>query len=333
MWTSTKLQNKIGIKGVGARYVRDEFKKNHLPKWADKYPKSIIDTASEDFGKSLKSTKGKTPEYRSKYKTKRSFRLYRKDQYSIRIKGKRWDFCGFSIKMSEELRFDGVIKTLTLEITNDDEYYICVAVDLFEEPEKVEVSTETVGLDWGLKTYFTASDGTEYTLPDFSEEENKVRRAQAARDRKKDKKSKSYKKADAYYKRLLKNLRNKKEDAWKKMVHEIASTHSHIGIETLSFSEMVKNASKMREPKSFRRKLLSYPNYLIRETLKTKAFEIIEIGKFEATSQVCSCCGQIHKEMKNLSNRTLVCDCGLSMDRDLNAAINIRKLAFLNNKN
>ena len=50
----------------------------------------------------------------------------------------------------------------------------------------------------------------------------------------------------------------------------------------------------------------------------------VKVDKWFPSSQVCSCCGQIHKKMKDLSIRTMRCDCGLVISRDQNSAINIK---------
>ena len=50
---------------------------------------------------------------------------------------------------------------------------------------------------------------------------------------------------------------------------------------------------------------------------------LIKADKWYPSSQICHCCGTIHREMKDLTNRTMKCDCGNTMSRDQNAAINI----------
>lgn len=57
--------------------------------------------------------------------------------------------------------------------------------------------------------------------------------------------------------------------------------------------------------------------------------KVIQIGRFEPSSQICSCCG--HRQKLKLDERTYVCpECGMTMDRDVNAAINIRNFALRN---
>ena len=50
---------------------------------------------------------------------------------------------------------------------------------------------------------------------------------------------------------------------------------------------------------------------------------LVKVDKWFPSSQICHCCGSLHPEMKNLSIRTMKCDCGMTMGRDRNAAISI----------
>ena len=50
---------------------------------------------------------------------------------------------------------------------------------------------------------------------------------------------------------------------------------------------------------------------------------LVKVDKWHPSSQICHCCGMRHPEMKDLSLRKMKCDCGLTMNRDQNAAINI----------
>jgi len=69
------------------------------------------------------------------------------------------------------------------------------------------------------------------------------------------------------------------------------------------------------------------------EMLKYKAEwrgkNILQIGRFEPSSKMCSACGRINKDLK-LKDREWTCSCGIVVDRDLNAAINIKSFALKN---
>lgn len=51
----------------------------------------------------------------------------------------------------------------------------------------------------------------------------------------------------------------------------------------------------------------------------------VKVGKWYPSSQICYACGKQHKGMKNLSVRQFICNCGYSNDRDINAALNIKR--------
>jgi len=58
--------------------------------------------------------------------------------------------------------------------------------------------------------------------------------------------------------------------------------------------------------------------------LKERGKKLVKVDKWYPSSQICSCCGKAHPEMKNLTKRVMRCDCSLKLDRDHNAAINIK---------
>ena len=59
--------------------------------------------------------------------------------------------------------------------------------------------------------------------------------------------------------------------------------------------------------------------------LKDKGGRLVKVDKFYPSSQLCYHCGTIHSKMKDLSIRTITCDCGYSADRDYNSAKNIKR--------
>ena len=63
---------------------------------------------------------------------------------------------------------------------------------------------------------------------------------------------------------------------------------------------------------------------MLKYKLEFEGKQLVKVDKFFPSSQLCSCCGQVNPATKDLSYRTYICDCGNSMDRDLNAAINIK---------
>lgn len=177
-----------------------------------------------------------------------------------------------------------------------------------------------VGVDLGVKTLATLSDGTVIENPRYlRKSERRLKRAQQALIRKV-KGSRRRAKARAKVARLHARVANQRQDAIHKATTWLASTFSEICIEDLNTAGMVKNhhLAKAVSDAAFGefRRQLEY------KTAKTDA-KLHVIDRWYPSSKTCSRCGRVKAKL-SLAERVYRCDgCGLVMDRDLNAAINI----------
>lgn len=219
-----------------------------------------------------------------------------------------------------------------------DRYYVSV---LTEEDMKAnnKASSEDIGIDAGIKEFAVFSDGTikkniNKTI-EIKKIEKKLKREQIKLSRKYESlklRNKNIKKEGGNVTRqniqkqivkvqkLHQRLTNIRTDYINKIVSEIVKRKpSFVTIEDLFVSWMMKNrhlakgASKQKFYE-FRAKL----------TYKCKInnIELRIVNRFYPSSKTCSCCGAIKKNLK-LSDRVYKCSCGLNIDRDLNAAINL----------
>lgn len=177
-----------------------------------------------------------------------------------------------------------------------------------------------VGIDLGVKTLATLSDGTIIDNPRcLAASERRLKRAQKALSRKAVG-SKRRAKARAKVARLHAHVANQRGDAMHKATTWLASTYSDISVEDLNAAGMVKNHHLAKAVSDaafgeFRRQL----DY---KTARTGA-TLHVIDRWYPSSKTCSGCGRVKAKL-SLSERVYRCDaCGLSMDRDLNAAVNI----------
>ena len=177
-----------------------------------------------------------------------------------------------------------------------------------------------VGIDLGVKTLATLSDGTVIDNPHtLKTSERRLKRAQKALSRKA-MGSKRRAKARAKVARLHAHVANQRQDAMHKATTWLASTFSEICIEDLNTAGMVRNhrLAKAIMDASFGefRRQLEY------KTARTGA-ALRVIDRWYPSSKTCSACGTVKAKL-SLCERVYRCDaCGLSMDRDLNAAVNI----------
>ena len=178
-----------------------------------------------------------------------------------------------------------------------------------------------VGVDLGIKTLATLSDGTVIENPRcLAASERRLKRAQKALSRK-TRGSNRRAKARAKVARLHARVANCRSDAMHKATTMIARTYSVVCIEDLNVAGMVKNHRLARSVSDA--SLGEFRRQLEYKTARSGA-ALRVIDRWYPSSKTCSACGAVKAKL-SLSERVYRCDgCGLVMDRDLNAAINIK---------
>ncbi|MGC8564856.1 MAG: RNA-guided endonuclease InsQ/TnpB family protein [Thermoplasmata archaeon] len=265
------------------------------------------------------------------------FRKKGKDDYfavpqHIKIKNNRIYFP----KFSEGIYFKGSKEKLSeikninqIIITKDaDDYYCSIMYENGEGlPEKKPISIEnSVGIDLGIEKFATLSNGIAIENPrNIEKVEKRIKKLQKQLSKKK-KGSNNRKKQVLKLQRKYRKLRNMREDFLDKVSTAITKQYDTIIMEDLNVKGMMQNhhIAKSIGDVSF---------YAFKEKLKYKAEKygknIVEIGRFEPSSKICSKCGNIKHDLK-LSDRIYHCNvCGLIIDRDLNASKNIKKMGLI----
>lgn len=200
-------------------------------------------------------------------------------------------------------------------------WYASLTVERDDKPVTKLPQGGAVGVDLGIKTLATLSDGTVIENPHcLAASERRLKRAQKALSRK-TRGSNRRAKARAKVARLHAHVANQRQDAMHKATTWLAETYSEISIEDLNVAGMARNhrLAKAVSDASFGefRRQLEY------KTARTGA-TLHVINRWYPSSKTCSACGAVKAKLP-LSERTYRCDgCGLVMDRDLNAAINIK---------
>ena len=200
-------------------------------------------------------------------------------------------------------------------------WYAALTVERDDKPVTKPPKGGAVGIDLGIKTLATLSDGTVIENPRcLAASERRLKKAQKALSRKV-KGSRRRAKARAKVARIHARVANQRLDAMHKLTTWLASTFSHISVEDLNAAGMARNhrLAKAVSDASFGefRRQLDY------KTAKTGA-RLHVIDRWYPSSKTCSKCGAVKAKL-SLSERVFHCDaCGLSIDRDLNAAVNIK---------
>ena len=187
--------------------------------------------------------------------------------------------------------------------------------------ERDDQAVKQVGVDLGIKALATLSDGTVIPNPHtLVTDEQRLKRAQKALSRKKIG-SKRRAKARERVARIHNRIANRRSDTLHKLTTMLAQTYSDISIEDLNVAGMMKNHHLARSVSDA--SLGEFRRQLEYKTARTGAVLRV-VDRWYPSSKTCSNCGAVKAKL-SLSERVYQCDvCGLSIDRDLNAAINIK---------
>ena len=200
-------------------------------------------------------------------------------------------------------------------------WYAALTVERDDKPMTKPPKGGAVGVDLGVKTLATLSDGTVIPNPRALNTRLKaLRKAQQALSRK-TKGSARRRKAQERVACLHARVANVRADAINKATTMIARTYSVVCIEDLNVAGMMKNRRLARSVSDA--SLGEFRRQLDYKTARTGA-ALRVIDRWYPSSKTCSTCGTVKAKL-SLSERVFHCDaCGLSIDRDLNAAINIK---------
>lgn len=232
-----------------------------------------------------------------------------------------------SLVASVSKTITGKVKAITISRTQTGKYFASVLSECNSENPASAVVTEsrTIGIDLGLKTFAVLSDGTRIDNPRFFKTSQKhLTRAVKKLSRKKKDSSNRFRqlrKVNLIHERIT----NRRKDFLHKLTTRLVRDNQtdSFAIEDLAVSNMVKNRNLSRSIsdaswREFRRQL-EYKS-------EREGKNVLVIGRFEPSSKSCSC-GIVNAGLK-LSQRVWTCECGLTHDRDLLAAMNIKKFSL-----
>jgi putative transposase len=332
----------------GGKFISDndlrkeitQLKKSELT-WLNEISNNIPKQAVKDLCNAYKrffTKKAKQPKFKKKSKCRPSFYndcaklKVKKDKVLIEKIG--W------IELAEPERIPTNIKYSNPRITHDNKYwYIAVGIEV--EPEYQELTDKTIGIDLGIKDLAIINTGGKHKNINktsiVKKIKKKLKRLQRKVSRKYEKnktkmkggevrynKTKNIMKTEKKIKLIYRRLTNIRLNNIHQITTSLVKTKpQNIVIEDLNISGMMKNRhlSKAIQEQC----LYTFTNILEYKT-KFYGINLVKASRWYPSSKTCSKCGNVKKDLK-LSDRMYKCECGFSIDRDLNAAINLSKLA------
>lgn len=228
------------------------------------------------------------------------------------------------VKIRQHRSFKGVIKSCTISKAPSGKYHISILVET--EIQKLPASDMRVGIDVGIKDFAVLSNGEAYKNPKHLRKSEK-RLAKLQRDlSRKQIGSSNRNKARIKVAKLHEKIANQRMDFLHKKSTEIIRKNQAIVIEDLKVKNLMKNhnlAKSIAEVSWSRfREMLDYKS-------RWYGRELIIAPPDYPSSQLCSDCGNRSSQTKDLACRVYICpECGLEIDRDYNASLNLLKLTM-----
>ena len=230
---------------------------------------------------------------------------------------------------------NAIIKSGTITKTAD-RYFLSLIIEVEDAVKATNTSSEGLGVDLGIKDTAICSNGKVFKNINKTKKVKKLKK-KLKREQRKMSRSVEYSKSEKIKLKECKNFNKKKlkvqklfyrlncirDDYNNKIVDEITRAKlKYITIENLKVSNMMKN-------KHLSRAIQEQNFYAIRTKLinkcKERNIELRLVDTFYPSSKTCSCCGEIKKDLKLNDRIYKCCNCGLEIDRDYNASINLEK--------
>ena len=194
-----------------------------------------------------------------------------------------------------------------------------------EEIEKALDARKSIGLDFSMSSLFVDSDGNKVDMPKYYAKSLK-KLAMLSRNASRCKKgSKNSIKAYNKLKKYQTHVANQKKDFLHKLSFKMANTYDYVFVENLDLKSMQSKDNKFK----FGKTLIDRPYYMFLSFLEYKlnwrGKKLIKVDRYFPSSKLCSECGYKNANL-TLNDRHWTCPiCGKIHDRDINAAINIKK--------
>ena len=267
------------------------------------------------FSKKRKKKAG-FPKFKSQKRDKKAFVVPQKDRIKLKDACVKLPKIGW-IKMIQHRKFVGKIKQVTIQ-QDVDEWVASFLIELPNENKSTEpfFEDEILGIDVGIKTFATTSDGEIFDLPASLKKETKKLKKLQRKHSRKTKGSKNRNRARIKVAKQYRRITRIKRDHINCFVKSIAKTYKAVALEDLNIAGMKKN-----------RNLASSIQQLPWDYMKARFKQLMlvhEASRWFPSSKTCSCCGWIKKDL-DLGDRVWSCEtCNTAHDRDLNAAINLK---------
>lgn len=228
------------------------------------------------------------------------------------------------IKLHRQLPSEAKIKSVTVRRTATGKFFVSILVECdLETPRLVDISeSTTIGLDYSSPNFYIDSEGVAANYDHYYRKSEKRLAREQRRLAKKKKGSKNREKQRRKVAKVHEKVANQRLDFLHKQSTSIAKKYNVVCLEDINLRGM---AGCLKLGKATNDNGFGLFRTLLKYKLEEQGKHYVVIGKWYPSSKTCSNCDYVHQELK-LSDRFFLCPCcGMVLDRDHNAAINIKK--------
>lgn len=284
-----------------------------------------LQTAYNNF---FRSPKVGFPKYKSKKRNKNSYTTNNDKGGKLRIENGRIRLPKVGLVKIRQHRIipdNQKIKSATITKTPSGKYYVSILVEYEQQIPDIQLDkNKALGLDYASHSFYVDSQGREADYPKFyrnaqiilAKEQRKLSHMKYG--------SNNYQKQRLIVARLQERIANQRKDWIHKLSTQLANDYDYICVEDINMQNMTQslNLGKSTNDNGFGmfRTILAYK-------LADRGKELIKIDKWFPSSKMCRFCGTINKNL-TLADRIWTCECGKTLNRDENAAINIMNVGL-----
>jgi putative transposase len=324
-------------KSIGIFAIQKEIPKLYEEKpWLKEINSQSLQQSLKDLDSAFSHFFKKTnsfPKFKSKYNSVQSFRVPQhfeisKDRRAIKIPKLKWISFRDKFNIPKDVEFRNV--TISRE---GKEYFAAICYD-----DKKTVPTKpiikenkTVGIDLGITTLATLSDGTKIENPrHFKKYQDKLALEQQKLSKITNKEFKSYQKQKEKVREVHKKIKNTRKDFLHKLTTSLVKNQDYTSyaMEDLAVKQTIQDnftpMSKAIGDAGWRmfRQFITYK-------CEDNGKNLLVIGRFEPSSKTCSVCGHIYQELGRDEKEWICSSCKTKHDRDWNAAKNIKNFSLI----
>ena len=283
-----------------------------------------LEAAYQEF---FREEKAGFPKFKSKRRSRKSYTTNVVNG-NIRLEnGKlRLPKVGFiKIRQHRSVPEEYILKSVTVSMEGSGKYYASHLYEYFvsesQTAGKIPEEMTILGIDFAMRGLAVFSNGEHAEYPMYYRKSQK----KLAREQRKlshcHKGSRGYEKQRKKVAKCCEKIRDQRRDYLHKLSREIADSYDAVSVEDIDMKAM---SGSLNFGKSVMDDSCGMFRVMLRYKLEEQNKNLVKVGRFFPSSKMCSRCGNVKKELA-LSERIYQCGCGNCMDRDVNAAVNIRE--------